>query len=59
MLTNLLLCFMPVAGAYYAVELGIAVQCKAGHLDPAWAMWIGNVVLTGLALWLVRAATKR
>jgi hypothetical protein len=59
MLTNMLLCFMPVAGAYYAVELGIAVQCKAGHLDPAWAMWIGNVLLTGLALWLIRAVAHR
>jgi lipopolysaccharide export LptBFGC system permease protein LptF len=59
MLANILFCFMPIAGAYYTVELGIAAQCKAGHLDPAWAMWIGNVLLTGLALWLIRAVARR
>jgi len=59
LLTNMLFCFMPVVGAYYTIELGVAAQCKAGHLDPAWAMWIGNVLLTGLALWLIRVLARR
>lgn len=58
-LSNILFCFMPVVGAYYTLELGIAAQCKSGHLDPAWSMWIGNVVLTGLGLQLVRNLTRR
>jgi lipopolysaccharide export system permease protein len=59
MLTNILFCFMPIVGVYYTVELGIAAQCKAGHLDPYWAMWTGNALLTGLAFWLIRVLTRR
>ena len=59
MLTNILFCFMPVVGLYYLLELGIAAQCKAGKLDPAWSMWIGNMLLTGLGLWLIRALSTR
>ena len=59
LLFNIFCCFMPIVGAYYVLELGIAAQCKSGHLDPAWSMWIGNVLLTGLGLHLLRIVTRR
>ena len=44
-LTSFLYCFVPIVGAYYPLMLGVMSQAKSGHLDPQWAMWLGNAGL--------------
>ena len=59
LVASLLRCFLPIVGAYYTLVLGIAVQCRQGLLNPAWAMWTGNVMLLGLAAWGLYRLTSR
>ncbi len=44
-LTNFLTCFLPIIIVYYPVVMLCISQSRAGKVDPAWAMWIGNGVL--------------
>jgi lipopolysaccharide export system permease protein len=55
-LTSFIMCFLPILLCYYPVALLMMNLCKAGTLDPSYAMWLGNLLL-GLAglhtLWKV------
>ncbi len=53
-LTTFLFCFGPITGGYYPLLMGLAEQCKRGHLDPLWAMWIPNGILCVLGLYVIR-----
>ncbi len=53
-LTTFLFCFGPITGGYYPLLMGLAEQCKRGHLDPVWAMWIPNGILCVLGLYVIR-----
>ena len=44
-LTNFLTCFLPIIIVYYPVVMLCISQSRAGKVDPAWAMWIGNAIL--------------
>lgn len=44
-LTNFLTCFLPIIIVYYPVVMLCISQSRAGKVDPAWAMWIGNALL--------------
>jgi lipopolysaccharide export system permease protein len=51
-LTSFLFCFVPIIAVYYPLILGLMAQAKRGNIDPAWAMWSGNFLLT-VAAWAV------
>ena len=44
-MTSFLFCFGPIVGVYYPLVLGLMTQAKRGHLNPAWAVWVGNLVI--------------
>ena len=44
-LTSFLLCFLPILLVYYPAVLLMMNLSKSGTVNPAWAMWIGNVIL--------------
>ncbi|MDA0590114.1 MAG: LptF/LptG family permease [Planctomycetota bacterium] len=51
-LTTFFLCFVPILLIYYPVVLLMMNLAKHGAVDPAWAMWTGNIILL-LAAWRV------
>lgn len=57
-LTSFLYCFVPIVTGYYPLVLGLMAQSKKGHVDPAWAMWIGNAVLAYVGWWLLRRVAR-
>ena len=44
-LTNFLICFLPIILLYYPIVILCMSQSRAGAIDPAWAMWVGNAML--------------
>jgi lipopolysaccharide export system permease protein len=52
--TSFLYCFGPIVGVYYPLVIGLMAQCKHGHLEPAWAMWLGNLLVLVAAGVLIR-----
>ena len=44
-LTNFLVCFLPIIILYYPLVILCMSQSRAGSVDPAWAMWSGNLLL--------------
>jgi lipopolysaccharide export system permease protein len=50
-LTNFLTCFLPITLIYYPIVMLCMNQSRTGLVNPAWAMWIGNLLLllVGLA----------
>jgi lipopolysaccharide export system permease protein len=57
-LTSFLYCFVPITVGYYPIVLGMIAQAKKGHVDPAWAMWVGNALLAIAGCWLLRRAIR-
>jgi lipopolysaccharide export system permease protein len=57
-LTSFLYCFVPITVGYYPLVLGLVSQCKRGHIDPLWAMWVGNAVLALVAWALLRRVIR-
>lgn len=53
-LTSFLYCFVPIVAVYYPLILGIMTQSKKGNIDPAWGMWLGNAVLLGASILILR-----
>lgn len=58
-LTSFLYCFVPIVTGYYPLVLGLMAQSKKGHVDPAWAMWLGNAALACVGLWLMQRVVRR
>lgn len=44
-LTTFFLCFVPILLGYYPIVLLMMNLSKTGQVNPAWAMWIGNLLL--------------
>ena len=44
-LTNFLVCFLPIIILYYPIVILCMSQSRSGSVDPAWAMWSGNLLL--------------
>ena len=44
-LTSFLMCFLPILVIYYPTVLLMMNLSKSGTVNPAWAMWVGNVIL--------------
>jgi len=57
-LTNFLACFLPITLIYYPVVMLCLTQSKAGQVDPAWAMWCGNLLLLVAGLILIRRCCR-
>ena len=57
-LTNFLLCFLPILVVYYPVVLLMANFCKTGVINPAWGMWMGNLVLLAGGLFILRRVLR-
>ncbi|MCA9076443.1 MAG: LptF/LptG family permease [Planctomycetaceae bacterium] len=57
-LTSFLYCFGPIVGVYYPLVLGLITQAKRGHMDPAWATWVGNALILVAALVVIRRVTR-
>ncbi|NQV25412.1 MAG: YjgP/YjgQ family permease [Rhodopirellula sp.] len=58
-LTAFFLCFLPILLVYYPVVLLMMNLSKTGSVDPAWAMWTGNVILLIGAILVLRIAVRR
>lgn len=44
-LTSFAIVFMPLVAFYYPIVLLSMNLAKSGTVDPAWALWIGNLIL--------------
>ncbi len=57
-LTSFILCFVPIILIYYPIVMLLMNQSKSGLLDPRWGMWIGNALMVGAGLYLIRKVLK-
>jgi lipopolysaccharide export system permease protein len=57
-LTSFLYCFVPIVAIYYPLILGIMTQSKKGNIDPAWGMWLGNIVLLAASVVILRRVRR-
>lgn len=57
-LTSFLFCFGPIVGVYYPLVLGLMTQARRGHLDPSWAMWVGNALMLLASIYLFRRTMR-
>ncbi len=51
------ICFLPILLLYYPMLVGMVDQAKDGVVPPQ-AVWLGNLVLAGLGVWLVRRVVR-
>lgn len=58
-LTSFIMCFIPIVLIYYPIVLLMMNQCKNGMMNPAWAMWVGNAVMSVVGLYFVRKVLIR
>ncbi len=57
-LTSFLYTFGPIVAIYYPLVLGLVAQSKQGHLDPLWSMWVGNLLVLAVAIYMLRRVTR-
>ncbi len=57
-LTSFLYTFGPIVAIYYPLVLGLMTQSKKGHINPLWAMWVGNLVVLLVAAYMVRRVAR-
>ena len=57
-LTNFMICFMPILLMYYPIMLLSMTLAKSKMLNPAWGVWIGNVLLLGVGIYVLRKVLK-
>jgi lipopolysaccharide export system permease protein len=53
-ITSFIMCFLPILLVYYPVMFLMVNLSKHGDVNPAWAMWIPNVVLAIASIIVVR-----
>ncbi|MDA1162267.1 MAG: LptF/LptG family permease [Planctomycetota bacterium] len=58
-LTTFFMCFLPILLVYYPVVLLMMSLAKAGSVDPAWGMWVGNGILLVGAIIVLRCTVRR
>ena len=56
-LTSFFLCFMPILLVYYPVVLLMMNLSKTGNVNPAYAVWLGNLILSVAAYFVLRKVT--
>lgn len=57
-LTCFFICFVPILLIYYPVALLMINLSKSSIVSPVWAMWVGNVVLFVIAMFILRKVLK-
>jgi len=57
-LTSFFMCFVPILVLYYPIALLMMTLSKSSRVDPAWAMWVGNVILFTVSLFILRKVLK-
>ena len=58
-LTTFFMCFLPILLVYYPVVLLMMSLAKAGSVDPAWGMWVGNGILLVGAIIVLCCTVRR
>lgn len=53
-MTSFLFCFLPILTIYYPISMLTQNMSKSGQLDPSWASWIANAVLSIAACYNLR-----
>jgi lipopolysaccharide export system permease protein len=56
-LTSFFACFVPILGIYYPLMMVGVSQAKSGSF-PSWGVWLGNVVLAFIGIWLTRRVRR-
>jgi lipopolysaccharide export system permease protein len=56
-LTSFFLCFLPILVIYYPVMIFLTDAAKSGSL-PAWSVWLDNVLLFLMGLYLLRKVIR-
>ncbi len=57
-ITSFILCFLPILLVYYPVTFLMVNLGKSGTVNPAWAMWIPNVVLAVAGIFALRKVVQ-
>jgi lipopolysaccharide export system permease protein len=57
-LTSFALCFLPILALYYPIVMLMMNLSKSGSVHPAWAMWVGNVLLLTAAAFVLRRVLR-
>lgn len=57
-LTNFMVCFLPILLVYYPLVLLAKNLSSTGTTDPAWAMWIANMLVAIAGLFVLRRVTQ-
>ena len=57
-LTSFFLCFVPILLIYYPLVVLSMTLGKNAKFNPMWGMWIGNIVLGAVALYVLRRVLK-
>lgn len=52
--TSFLFCFLPILTIYYPISMLTQNMSKSGQLDPTWASWVANSVLSIGAIYNLR-----
>ena len=57
-LTSFSFCFFPILVIYYPIVLLMMNLSKTGSVDPAWAMWLGNLIVLIAAAIVLRKVLR-
>ncbi len=57
-LTSFFVCFLLILLIYYPIALLMMSLCKNGQANPAYAMWIGNILLGVAGAWVLYKVMK-
>lgn len=52
-ITSFIMCFLPILLVYYPITFLMVNLGKSGSVDPAWAMWVPNVILGIAAVFVI------
>lgn len=53
-ITSFIMCFLPILLVYYPVTLLMVNLGKTGTVNPAWALWVPNVIMAIAGTWILR-----
>lgn len=57
-LVSFFICFLPILMVYYPVSFLMLGLAKNSQVNPAWAMWVANLLLTVVSLFVLRKVLK-
>ncbi|QDT38033.1 LptF/LptG family permease [Stratiformator vulcanicus] len=57
-LTVFIICFVPILLGYYPMMLGLMNMAKRGEIDPTWSVWVANLTLLLISIWMIRRVLR-